>query len=76
MQMVLYWSLIFATFSFLLTFLVPESPRYLYARGKYDEWRKTFSAIASVNQAEMELDYLFDKEFEAIQTKSQQNEPS
>lgn len=53
MQHILIVGLVFSVLSVVLTLFVPESPKYLYERGKYDELRENLAYIARFNGKSM-----------------------
>ncbi|CAI2362231.1 unnamed protein product [Moneuplotes crassus] len=66
---------IFATVTSLLSLagaiLLPESPRYLYERKKWQELRESISFIANLNEASMDTTYLIDsqeKDYPSVET--------
>ena len=46
--------------SFMLSFVIPESPRYLYAKHKYGELRQLINKIAKWNGAKLPDNYEFE----------------
>lgn len=55
-------ALIFPVISFGLSFFIPESPRYLYAKKMFPELRANLDRIAKVNGVQMPDNYLIDEE--------------
>ena len=49
-------SMVLQVLSFIVTFYVPESPRYLYARQDWKKLRKVLKTISKVNGVAMTLD--------------------
>ena len=49
-------TMIFPVLAFLISFFVPESPRYLYAKKKFRELNKTLKYISRVNGVKLDLD--------------------
>ena len=41
---------------------IPESPKWLYSKNRFDEAREVFYCIAAVNQVELKSDIKFDRE--------------
>jgi len=64
MQNILIGSLVFSVLGTTLSFFIPESPRYLYERRKFDELRNNISFMARVNKSELDDEYLIDVEEE------------
>lgn len=56
-------SLVFPFFSFGLSFLIPESPRYLNARKMFNELRANLKTISRVNGVDMGDSYLIEDEY-------------
>lgn len=43
---------------------MPESPKYLYVNGKYDDVRNIMMEMAHFNGKKIDKNYCFDKEIE------------
>mmetsp|Transcript_20357 Transcript_20357/g.18026 ORF Transcript_20357/g.18026 Transcript_20357/m.18026 type:complete len:83 (+) Transcript_20357:663-911(+) len=65
-QQILVLSIVFAALGTILSFFIPESPRYLYERKFYKDLRKNLSFIAKINGTTMEENYLFETESREI----------
>lgn len=54
--------LIIPIISFILSLWIPESPRYLFAKKKYQELRVTMSTFARVNKVELRHQFIIEGE--------------
>ena len=50
-----------------IIFIIPESPKYYYSKGRFDEARKILNQIAQYNKVKFKFDRVrFDTERETI----------
>ncbi|CAI2364767.1 unnamed protein product [Moneuplotes crassus] len=64
------FAIIMAPLLCVLTFFIPESPRYYYERRMYPQLRNLIRKFAKTNGAKMDHNYDIDKEIEDIRLKS------
>ena len=63
-------AMIFPLISFMISFFIPESPRYLYAKKNWKELRKVIKTIARINGTKMNHDYAIEGEIKSQLRKS------
>jgi len=56
---------------FIAIFALPESPRFLYSKQKFDEARKSLNVMADFNGCKNLNNFLFDNEIESEEQKEQ-----
>jgi hypothetical protein len=65
-----YWYQIFwfpfAVVATIALFFIPESPKFLYEKRRFDECRKVFNYIARFNRVKIDFKFKFDLEVEEI----------
>ena len=52
--------MVISVVSFPMVFFIPESPKFLYEKGRYSELRKVIKRIASFNKSKMSQNYVLD----------------
>ena len=55
-------ALIFPIISFIVSFFIPESPKYLYAKKDWNNLRKVIKTISKINGVDMNHDYEIEEE--------------
>ena len=53
-------AIVISVVSFPLVFYIPESPKFLYEKGRHYELRKIIKRIAKTNNVDMDENYVFE----------------